>query len=163
MDTAAQTFLILGALLLLGLLADELGEHLKLPSVTILLVLGVVAGPEAADLLPEATAEWFPIVSTLALTMVGFLLGAAFTTDNLRDNGRNDLQLAGTEGVLHGRGRGGRPAHRRRRRRHLALAGRNCGGHRSRSDSGGDPGATGRGSLHAGRSNPSLPWTTSPP
>ena len=62
--------LTLGALLLIGLLADEGSRRLGLPSVTILLVLGFVVGPDALDVLPATAENWFPTVSTIALTMV---------------------------------------------------------------------------------------------
>lgn len=100
MDASALTFLTLGALLLIGLLADEGSRRLGLPSVTILLVLGFVVGPEAFDLLPATTEEWFPIASTIALTMVGFLLGAEFTAEHLSTSGRTDLIIAVTQGLV---------------------------------------------------------------
>lgn len=100
MDASAQALLTLGALLLIGLLADEGSRRLKLPSVTILLVLGFLVGPEALDLLGATAENWFPTVSTIALTMVGFLLGAEFTADHLRSNGRTDLVIASTQGLV---------------------------------------------------------------
>ena len=100
MEASAQVLLTLGALLLIGLLADEGSRRLGLPSVTILLVLGFVVGPEAFDLLPSTAEDWFPTVSTIALTMVGFLLGAEFTADHLRSNGKTDLVIASTQGLL---------------------------------------------------------------
>lgn len=85
---------------MIGLLADEGSRRIGLPSVTILLVLGFVVGPEALDVLPESTEDWFPIVSTIALTMVGFLLGAEFTVDHIRSNGRTDLAMASSQGLV---------------------------------------------------------------
>jgi Kef-type K+ transport system membrane component KefB len=98
-DESAQAFIALGALLLVGLLADEGSRRLGLPRITILLLLGFVAGPEVLDLLPSVTDDWFPIVSTIALTMVGFLLGGAFTLERLRDDGRSDLVATSVQGV----------------------------------------------------------------
>ena len=86
--------------MLIGLLADEGGRRIGLPSVTILLILGFVVGPGALDLLPESTEDWFPIVSTIALTMVGFLLGAEFTVDHIRSNGKTDLVMASSQGLV---------------------------------------------------------------
>jgi len=99
-DASAQGLLTLGALLLVGLLADEGSRRLGLPSVTILLLLGFVVGPEALDLLPATADNWFPTVSTIALTMVGFLLGAQFTADHLRANGKTELVIASTQGLM---------------------------------------------------------------
>ena len=100
MDGSAQTLLILGSLLLLGLLADEGSRRVGLPSVTVLLALGFAAGPGGLDVLPDATDDWFPVVSTIALTMVGFLLGSQFTASRLRTHGRADLIIACTQGLV---------------------------------------------------------------
>ena len=99
MDGTAQTLLTLGAVLLVGLLADEASRRLRLPTVTVLLLLGIAVGPEVLDLLPAATDDWFPIVSTIALTMVGFILGGEFTADHLKANGRAYLMLAVVQGI----------------------------------------------------------------
>lgn len=99
MDGTAQTLLTLGAVLLVGLLADEASRRLRLPTVTVLLLLGIAVGPEVLDLLPAATDDWFPIVSTIALTMVGFILGGEFTADHLKANGRAYLVLAAAQGI----------------------------------------------------------------
>jgi Kef-type K+ transport system membrane component KefB len=99
MDDGVAAFITLGVLLLVGLAAEHGGRRLGLPSITILLLVGVLVGPEALDLLPATTDEWFPFVSTLALTMVGFLLGAEFTRDHIRTAGRLDLFIATTQGV----------------------------------------------------------------
>lgn len=98
MDDSAQAFVALGALLLVGLLADESGRRLGMPTVTILLLLGFLVGPEVLDLLPSATEDWFPVVSTIALTMVGFLLGGEFTIERIRADGRVDLIVASVQG-----------------------------------------------------------------
>jgi Kef-type K+ transport system membrane component KefB len=100
MDGTTQTLLTLGGLLLVGLLADEGSRRIGLPSVTILLVMGFVAGPEALDVLPDITDSWFPIVSTIALTLVGFLLGAEFRPERLRAEGRSHFVIALVQGVV---------------------------------------------------------------
>lgn len=81
------TELTLGILLLVGLAAEALGRRTPLPGVTILLCLGVAIGPAGLDLLPDARATWFPIVSSFALVMIGFLIGGEFTRERLRDVG----------------------------------------------------------------------------
>ena len=99
METSAQILLALGVLLLRGLFADEGSRRLGLPSVTVLLALGFAAGPGGFDLLPSITDTWFPVVSTIALTMVGFLLGSHFTADNLRTYGKSDLIVASVQAL----------------------------------------------------------------
>lgn len=100
MDPTTETLLVLGALLLAGLIADEGSRRLGLPSVSILLLIGLFAGSEVFDLLPSTTDNWFPIVATIALTMVGFVLGGQFTSEHLQKSGRTELVVATTQGVL---------------------------------------------------------------
>lgn len=88
MDTAI-VLTTLGALLLAGLAVEWAGRRLPLPRVTLLLVFGFVIGPQGLGLLPPAAAErWFEPVTTLALVMVGFLVGERFSLDRLRERGR---------------------------------------------------------------------------
>lgn len=81
------TLLWLGALLLLALASEWVGLRTPLPRVSILLVVGVVVGPPGLDLVPELILDGEPIATTLALTIVGFLLGWEFEQGRLRENG----------------------------------------------------------------------------
>ena len=54
-----QTFLTLGALFLLGLLADQIGRRTRLPRVTLLLICGVAIGASGLNLLPLQTDYWY--------------------------------------------------------------------------------------------------------
>jgi Kef-type K+ transport system membrane component KefB len=89
-------FLSLGALFLLGLLADLLGRRTPLPRVTLLIVAGLVIGPSGLDLLPVVVQEWFAPIGAIALTMVGFLLGVHLTRAKLARNGRYVLYFSVT-------------------------------------------------------------------
>lgn len=71
----AELFIVLGATLLLGLGADALGRRTKVPRVTLLILIGFLAGPGCFDVLPESREVIFQLAANLALTMVGFLLG----------------------------------------------------------------------------------------
>ena len=99
MTEVPQTILTLGALLLLGLVAEGLGRRTPVPRVTLLLLIGVLAGPAVLDLLPAAGASSFPIVANIALVMIGFLLGGEFTGRHLREIGGTVLGLALAESV----------------------------------------------------------------
>lgn len=93
MDLAG--FLItLGVLFLVGLAADELGRLTHLPRVTLLLLLGLVAGNAGFDLIPNAVVDWFDELSNIALTMVAFLLGGALSRKNLRRHGRPIMTIS---------------------------------------------------------------------
>jgi Kef-type K+ transport system membrane component KefB len=82
-------FLILGLLFLAGLAADLAARRLPIPRVTLLILIGLAAGPAGFDLLPRVLVdEWFPPLTTLALSMVGFLLGHSLSLDALRKHGK---------------------------------------------------------------------------
>lgn len=71
----AHTLLVLGALFALGLLVEALGRYTRLPRITMLLLLGMLVGPAGLALIPPHWLPHFGWLSSLALTMVGFLLG----------------------------------------------------------------------------------------
>lgn len=93
-----ETYAILvtfGGLFLLGLLADLVGRRTALPRVTLLLVAGFLVGSSVLDWLHPATDAWFPVLTNVALTMIGFLLGARLTRRALRDLGPSVLYISG--------------------------------------------------------------------
>ena len=66
METTGTILLTLGAILFLGFATDELGRRTRLPRVTLLLLFGLLIGPSAADLLPEISYQWLPLVTEMA-------------------------------------------------------------------------------------------------
>ena len=80
--------LSIGALFLLGLVADVLGRRAHVPRVTLLILAGLLIGPTGLDVLPSALEQWYEFLASAALTMVAFLLGGALSLDRLRDHGR---------------------------------------------------------------------------
>ena len=87
MDLIPQILITLGGLFLLGLLTDLLGRRTALPRVTLLILAGVIFGPVGLDIFPDFHDDWFPIVTNIALSMVGFLLGHHLTIASLRQRG----------------------------------------------------------------------------
>jgi Kef-type K+ transport system membrane component KefB len=79
MIESEHILIVLGSLLLLGLATDYLGRITSLPRVTLLILFGVLLGGDGLDLLPSSTEEWFPLVTNMALLLVGFLLGGKIT------------------------------------------------------------------------------------
>ncbi|MCP5093463.1 MAG: cation:proton antiporter [Gammaproteobacteria bacterium] len=96
----AQILIAFGSLFLVGLLADVVGRHTPLPRVTLLLLVGFLIGPSALDWLPQFTNDWFPVLTGIALTMIGFLLGQKLTLSTLRDLGRAVLAMSVCEVIL---------------------------------------------------------------
>lgn len=85
----AQTLITLGALLLGGLAVETIGRRLPVPRVTLLLVFGFLIGPDMAGWLSASEAQrWFEPMTTIALVMVGFLIGEKFRPDRMHAWGR---------------------------------------------------------------------------
>jgi len=94
MEQSIVILLTLGGLFVVGLLADLIGRRSPLPRVTLLLVLGFIAGPSVLDLLPDFSEIWFPVITKMALAMVGFLLGEQMTLPAFRKRGKTVLYMA---------------------------------------------------------------------
>ncbi|GAB2186835.1 cation:proton antiporter [Roseibium sp. LAB1] len=84
----ATTLIAIGVLLLLGMLADEIGHRTQLPRVTLLILCGLAAGPAFFDLLPENLTQLYETLSVLALSMVAFVLGGKLSRVHLQNSGR---------------------------------------------------------------------------
>lgn len=90
---------LLGLFFLVGYAAHALGRRAHVPRVTLLLLLGVLAGPYVLDLVPHVVSTWFPHVAQVALSMIGFLLGERFVGRNLKESGRAVLWIAAVQTV----------------------------------------------------------------
>jgi Kef-type K+ transport system membrane component KefB len=77
----------LGLLFLAGLLADQIGRNTWLPRVTLLLLCGLAVGGPGLNLVPPQLTALYPVLSTVALTMVAFLLGGSLKISTLRQHG----------------------------------------------------------------------------
>ncbi|AOY89347.1 sodium:proton exchanger [Marinobacter salinus] len=80
----ALDLLLIGGIMLLALGAHTLGQRLHVPRVTLLLLVGALAGPEVFDLIPARVSDSFRLVTELTLAMVGFLLGERMSFRDLR-------------------------------------------------------------------------------
>lgn len=100
MPDIAQTLIVLGGLMMLGLVTDLLGRHTPLPRVTLLLIFGFVIGPSGTDVLPEFSPEHFNFLFNVALVMIGFLIGGTLTLASLRRFGRRVLTISVTMVVV---------------------------------------------------------------
>lgn len=77
----------IGSLLLAGLALDALGRFTRVPRITLLVLFGLAIGPAGVDILPIDVDGWREIAANLALTMVAFLLGGAFSRKGLAGQG----------------------------------------------------------------------------
>lgn len=85
---------LIGVFLLIGWSADVIGNFLKLPRVTLILVAGLMCGPSFLNVFPHQVADWFPDVAQIALAMVGFLLGTSFIGHDLKNRGRSIIGIS---------------------------------------------------------------------
>ena len=94
MQEIPTVLITLGALMLLGLVTDLLGRHTPLPRVTLLLAFGFIIGPSGLALLPEVKPQLFDLLSTIALMMIGFLIGGTLTRSSFKRHGRRVLTVS---------------------------------------------------------------------
>ncbi len=94
MHDAALFLTAIGGLLLLSIATDMLGRRTFLPRVSLLVVLGVIFGKDVLDLIPSVLTDRFEIVTNIALTMIGFLLGGKLTRESLGISGRKSVWIS---------------------------------------------------------------------
>ena len=94
MHDAALFLLAIGGLLLLSIATDMLGRRTFLPRVSLLVILGVIFGKDALDLIPLVLTDRFEIITNIALTMIGFLLGGKLTRESLGKSGRKSVWIS---------------------------------------------------------------------
>jgi Kef-type K+ transport system membrane component KefB len=87
--------LILGLLFLIGFVADIVGRSTFLPRVTLLMLGGLAVGPAGFSLIPDSFVdEWFPELTTIALALIGFLLGHQLSIPALRKRGSFVIKIS---------------------------------------------------------------------
>ena len=87
--------LILGLLFLIGFVADIVGRSTFLPRVTLLMLGGLAVGPAGFSLIPDSFVdEWFPQLTTIALALIGFLLGHQLSIPALRKRGSLVIRIS---------------------------------------------------------------------
>ncbi|NRG19970.1 cation:proton antiporter [Rhizobiales bacterium] len=91
---AGLIMIALGAVLLVGMAADEIGHRTRLPRVTLLMLVGFVAGKTGLDVLPEPIMAWADFLAKVALGMVAFLLGGRLTREKLFTGGPSILVVS---------------------------------------------------------------------
>ncbi len=85
--------LVIGLMLLLAIGVQAVAERVRVPTVSLLLLLGVAVGRPGLDLLPTQNG-WFDTTAAISLTMIGFLLGGEFEWSALRKRGARTVSLS---------------------------------------------------------------------
>lgn len=86
-EPPGEALVALGLFLLVGYAAHVLGRRAHVPRVTLLLIVGVLLGPSGVSVIPQDATRHFPMVTQLALSVVGFTLGEQFLGKKLRRMG----------------------------------------------------------------------------
>jgi len=100
MGSSTNFFVLIGAILILSLATDYIGQKTRLPRVTLLLLFGFLIGPSGLNVLTDTHQAWFPLATDIALLMIGFVLGSQLSGRNLQKLGRMIFSISLVESSL---------------------------------------------------------------
>ena len=89
-----MTILSLGFILLTGLLAGRLIQRLRIPTVTAYLLLGIILGPSALNLVSEGIINSSGLISNMVLGLIAFSIGQNFSLEIFRKIGRSVIWVS---------------------------------------------------------------------
>jgi Kef-type K+ transport system membrane component KefB len=92
--------LSVGLILLSAVIAGHLAQLVRVPEVTGYLLIGVVIGPAALDLITHDNITTLGFLSEVALGLILFNIGSIFEADNFRAVGRAVMRITLWEGTL---------------------------------------------------------------
>ena len=70
MEDVSQLLTLFGGLFLISLVVSPIATHLKIPRVTLLIISGVVLGPQGLSLLNGVSETWFPFIADITLLII---------------------------------------------------------------------------------------------
>lgn len=85
---ATQLVLLLGIVMFFGALGGRIFKKLKIPQVVGYIVIGIVIGSSGLQILGKATIAALNPVSTVALSMIGFLVGGELKLNVIKKYGK---------------------------------------------------------------------------
>ncbi len=95
-----NAILILGLIILLGSAGGFIFKKLKLPQVVGYIVTGILAGLSGARIFGQEVLQSLTPVSSLALSLIGFLIGAELKFDVIKKYGRQFLGILIFESIV---------------------------------------------------------------
>ncbi len=102
MNAAAVTLVSLSIILFAGFLITRVTKLLRLPNVSGFIIAGLLIGPGALGLIPQATVDGMSFVSDIALTFIAFNVGSYFKREVIRSTGPRILIVTPFEALLAG-------------------------------------------------------------
>lgn len=89
-----NTILSLGFILLIGFFSARIIYKIKLPAVTVYLILGIVAGPSLYNLLSPDLLKSSGMISNIVLGFIAFTIGQNFLRDTFKRIGKQVLWIS---------------------------------------------------------------------
>lgn len=86
MSESTQFLIAIGMILLVAIAADWIGRYSFVPRVTLLMIFGIISGPQVLGLIPGVVTGQFEFIANIALLMVGFLIGGKLSRASLDNN-----------------------------------------------------------------------------
>jgi NhaP-type Na+/H+ or K+/H+ antiporter len=89
-----NTILSLSIILLIGLMSARFIRKIKIPSITAYLLLGIIIGPAALNLVSGSILESSGLISNVVLSFIAFSLGQNFSLERFRRIGKSVLSIS---------------------------------------------------------------------
>ena len=83
----APIILSVALMLFFGFALTRVTKRLRLPNVTAYIAAGILLGPYALDLVPDAVVSGMSFLSDIALAFIAFGVGEFFKLSTLKKNG----------------------------------------------------------------------------
>ncbi|MDR2808111.1 MAG: cation:proton antiporter [Spirochaetaceae bacterium] len=91
--TTLNLTLLVGSMLLLGSASAKLFQRLKLPQVVGYIVIGIVIGQSGFQLLGPAVSPALAPINSMALALIGFMIGAELKVSVIKKYGKQFLSI----------------------------------------------------------------------
>ena len=85
---SANLILLLGFILILGAIGGRLFQKLKIPQVVGYIVIGIIIGQSGFQILSSQVITALDPINSLALSLIGFLIGAELKTSVIKKYGK---------------------------------------------------------------------------
>ena len=91
---SAAVIISVAFMLFFGFLMTRVTKKLKLPNVTAYILIGILIGPYALDLVPMSVIDGMDFLSDIAVALIAFVTGEFFRVKVLKRNGLRVVIIA---------------------------------------------------------------------
>ncbi len=89
-----STILCLGIILVGAIVAEKIVNYIKLPAITSYILLGILLGPYALNIMGEGLMASSELLSNIVLGFIAFHIGKNFSLENFRRIGKAVLSVS---------------------------------------------------------------------